>query len=130
MKEFQKHIKTLERSDKIRCWDDRQIKPGEEWNDEIKEALAAADVIFLLVSVGFLATDYIWNTELTEAMRRHHAKEVTVIPIKLRHCSWEGTPFSKLQGIPRKDKIIDTASNKDAIWTEVVKEIEELIEER
>ncbi|WP_421794931.1 leucine-rich repeat domain-containing protein [Haliscomenobacter sp.] len=128
LQEFQKHLKTLERQGLIRFWDDRKIRPGEEWDDEIKKALSHSDIVFLLVSVDFLATDYIWKTEITEAMLRHKAGKARVIPIKIRPCDWVGTPFAKLQGLPRKDKIIGSNPQNDELWTEVVKEIKELIE--
>lgn len=40
-----------------------KVRPGEEWDNEIKRALAASDIIFLLLSPDFLATDYICNRE-------------------------------------------------------------------
>jgi hypothetical protein len=79
--------------------------------------------------VDFLATNYIQSIELVEAIKKHKAKTAKVIPIKLREVSWTGTPFSHLQGIPRKDKIVASAANKDAIWTEVIKEIEALLDD-
>lgn len=129
LKTFQKHLRPLERSGKIELWDDRKILPGEEWDESIREALATADIIFLLLSPDFLATDYVVETEIAEAMRRHEAGEARVIPIKLRPCSWKDTPFKKLQGIPRKDIIISTASDKDSAWLAVLLEIEALISE-
>ena len=125
--EFRKHLRTLERNNKIRLWDDRDIRPGEEWDDAIKQNLAESSIIFLLVSVDFLNTEYIWETEITEAMRRHNLKEVTVIPIKIRQCDWSGTPFSILQGLPRKDTIIGENPKNDAVWTELVTEIGKMI---
>jgi hypothetical protein len=89
--------------------------------------LGTADIIFLLLSPDFLDTDYIWDTEMVEAMRRHEANEVRVIPIKLRSCSWEDTSFRKLQGLPRKDVIINTASDRDSVWKEVVDEIKQVL---
>jgi hypothetical protein len=129
LKTFHKHLRPLERSGKIRLWDDRKIRPGEEWDDSIREALATADIIFLLLSPDFLATDYVVETEIAEAMRRHESAEARVIPIKLRPCSWNNTPFKKLQGIPRKDKIISTAPDSDTIWLEVLTEIENELDE-
>jgi Leucine-rich repeat (LRR) protein/GTPase SAR1 family protein len=125
--EFRKHLGTLERNNKIRLWDDRDIRPGEEWDDAIKQNLAESSIIFLLVSVDFLNTEYVWETEITEAMSRHEKGEATVIPIKIRECDWSGTPFSKLQGLPRKDTIIGENPKNDAVWTEVVKEIGKMI---
>lgn len=126
LEEFKKHLNTFYRNGQLLLWDDNKICPGEEWNKEIKHELAQADFIFLLVSVDFLSTDYIWDTEIQEAIRRHHAKEATVIPIKIRSCEWSNTPLSGLQGLPRKDGIIDTPIN-DRAWTEVVQEIGKLL---
>ncbi len=127
LQEFQKHLKTLERQGLIRFWDDRKIRPGEEWDDEIRAALAKSDIVFLLVSVDFLSTDYIWNVEIEAAMKRHEAGTTRVIPIKMRNCDWAGTPFAKLQGIPRKDKIIGDQAKNDDGWTEVVQEVKGLL---
>jgi len=130
LQEFQKQLRPLERAGKIRLWDDRKIRPGEDWDDSIREALATADIIFLLLSPDFLATDYIAETEIAEALRRHKSGAAQVIPIKLRPCLWGNTPFSNLQGIPRKDMIISTAPDRDIVWLEVLKEIEREIAER
>ena len=86
-----------------------------------------SDIVFLLVSVDFLNTDYIWKTEITEAMRHHEAREAKVIPIKIRQCDWAGTPFAKLQGLPRKDKIIGSSAKNDEVWAEVVEEIKNMM---
>ena len=125
--ELRKHLRTLERNNKIRLWDDRDIRPGEEWDDAIRQNLANSSIIFLLVSVDFLNTEYVWETEITEAMRRHEIGEAKVIPIKIRQCDWSGTPFSIVQGLPRKETIIGENPKNDAVWTEVVKEIGKMI---
>lgn len=54
----------------------------------MKKELAAADIIFLLVSSDFLSTDYIWDVEIKEAMERHYRGEARVIPVILRPCNW------------------------------------------
>ena len=129
LKIFQKHLRPLERDGKIRLWDDRKIRPGEEWDDSIREALATADIVFLLLSPDFLATDYVDEVEIAESMRRHENGTARVIPIKIRPCSWKNTPFSKLQGLPRKDLIVSTAPDRDMVWLEVLEEIEREMKE-
>lgn len=129
LKEFQKHLHPLERSDKIRLWDDLKIRPGKEWDKTIQNSLSTADIIFLLLSPDFLNTEYIWDIEMVEAIRRHEEGTARVIPIKVRPCAWEDTPFRKLQGLPRKDQVISTAEDQDGIWLEVVKEIKGILED-
>ena len=129
LKTFKKHLSALRRTSHIELWDDSKIRPGEEWDDSIKTALKEADIIFLLLSKSFIDTDYIWEVEVKEAMRRHATGEAIVVPIKMKPCDWEGLSFSKLQGLPRKDAVIDTAPNADTLWTEVAGEVRALIED-
>jgi hypothetical protein len=46
--------------------------------------LNRANVILLLISADFLASDYCYDVEMKRAMERHEAGEAIVIPIILR----------------------------------------------
>lgn len=122
-----KHLTTLRRRGKIAPWNDRDIMPGEEWDGVIKKQLVEADIILLLVSSDFLATDYIWDVELGMAMKRHEEKSAQVVPIAIRPCSWNETPFSKLNGLPSKIKPVSAYTSQDEAWLEVVQGIERLL---
>lgn len=130
LKEFKKHLSTFTHNGDLMHWDDTKIRPGEEWDDAIKSELKRADIIFLLISVDFLNTDYIWEVEIREAMRRHQAKEAIVVPIKIRDCVWGNTVLGNLQGLPRKEGIIGPNPVNDTAWTEVVEEIQEVLRKR
>ena len=127
LEQFQRHLTVLQKHEKIEVWDDHQVLPGEEWDEEIKQELAAADIILLLVSVDFLSTDYIWREEITKAMERHEQGEARVIPIILRPCDWSDMPFRKLNGLPTKGKPVSTYTDPDEAWLEVVKGIKKVI---
>ena len=127
LEQLLRHLSVLRRKKKIAAWDDHLILPGEEWDDAIKSQLAQADIILLLVSADFLATDYIWDVEINTAMDRHAAKSAQVIPVVLRPCSWEDTPFGKLNGLPSKAKPVSSYSDRDEAWLEVVRGIERLV---
>ncbi|TRX03041.1 toll/interleukin-1 receptor domain-containing protein [Candidatus Methylobacter oryzae] len=113
----------------IECWHDRLITPGEEWDGEIKKQLEQADVILLLVSAQFLASDYIRGVEIQRAVELSNAGKAQVIPIILEQCGWEKEVFCKLNGLPRKGKPIrDTKPQRNA-WYEVEKELREVFED-
>ena len=91
-----KHLAMLERAGIIAEWHDRCIVPGDEWADEIDGHLDRADVILLLVSADFLASDYCFDIELRRAMERHEAGEARVVPIIVPVVRWSypGPPTS------------------------------------
>src|SRR5215471_17053433 len=82
--ELHKHLKPLEREGLIEPWHDREIPAGKEFATTIDSKLEQADVILLLVSPDFIASDYCWSKEMLRAMERHEAGAAVVIPIILR----------------------------------------------
>lgn len=114
------HLRILETKGII-SWHDRQILPGTEWDEEIKARLNAADIILLLISADFLATDYCTQVEIPEALRRHEAGEATVIPVVLRSCTWDLTPLAAIQAYPEKAKPIKSWPDIDEAYTDVVR---------
>ena len=55
----------------ITTWHDRRIGPGEDLHGRIDEQLNTADIVLLLVSADFLASDYCHDVEMMRAMERH-----------------------------------------------------------
>ena len=99
--ELATHLRILENQGIIRGWHDRKILPGQEWNKEINENLETSDIVLLLISADFLASNYCWEVEVRRALERHKNKESIVIPIILSPCLWHAAPFGKLQALPK-----------------------------
>jgi TIR domain len=93
---LESHLSVLRRSGLITEWHDRMIGAGGDWRGEIDRNLATADIVLLLVSPDFLASDYCWGEEMTKALQRHERGEARVIPIILRPCRWRNTPLASL----------------------------------
>lgn len=91
--ELETHLKLLQREGKIAMWTDRKIMPGAEWSSEIDRQRDEADMILLLVSADILTSDFCWEKEMQPAMKRHDAREATVVPIILRDGDWQSAPF-------------------------------------
>jgi hypothetical protein len=127
--ELEKHLKVLKRSAKVDVWSDRQISAGQEWNESIQAELANANVILLLISVDFNASDFIWDEELARAMERHEAGTARVIPIILRKCEWSSLPYAKLQALPKNATPITEYEDCDVAYTEVAQAIERVVNE-
>ena len=124
----------LEREGLIEWWHDRKIVPGWEWNEAIDKHLRTADVVLLLVSRAFMASDYVYEKEIGVAVERHERGEARVIPIIVRPADWEWASFGKLQALPTDAKPITRWSDPDDAWLDVVrgvrKSVEELLLER
>jgi len=129
---FLKQLKTLlaplEKNGLLQPWDDTKLLPGEEWDASIRRELNTADIILLLVSPDLMATDYVWNIEMKEAMARHERGDAVVVPVIIRPSLWKDAPFAKLNALPQKGKAISTWSNPDEAWLEVGEKIREIAE--
>jgi hypothetical protein len=126
--ELAKHLKLLERQGLVRSWDDRQIGAGDLWKQEIDRNLQEADIILLLISADFLASDYCFDIEMKTALERHTAGDALVIPIILRPVDWQATPFGALQALPRDGKPVTTFENLDVALQHVAAGIRAAIE--
>jgi hypothetical protein len=123
LEQLEHHLSVLRHERLIATWHKRQIVAGSDWRVELDSHLNTAFLILLLISPDFLASDYQYGVELQRAMERHDENEARVIPILLRPCDWKGTPFEKLQVVPRNGTPLTLWRNRDAGFTEVVKEI-------
>ena len=124
------HLSALKRSDKISIWDDRELRGGDNWDETIKEQLRNADIVLLLISSDFMASEYIWDVEVKSAIERHNKGEAKVIPIFLRECDFKDMPFEKLQGYPKDAKPIKSFSEReeDEVFFQVAEGIRKDIE--
>jgi hypothetical protein len=125
--ELERHLSILKRSGFIRIWHDRQIDAGTEWAGQIHEHLNRANVILLLVSADFLASDYCYDVEMKRAMERHEAGEAVVIPIILRPVDWSGAPFAKVQCLPTDARPVTSWPNRDEGFRNVAEGIRRAI---
>jgi len=125
--ELAKHLSNLKRKGVIAEWYDRQIPPGKEWEEQINDHINTAQIILLLVSSDFIASDYCWKKEVQRAMQRYDAGEAVVIPIILRPVDWEGTPFHRLQGLPQNVKPVTLWQNQDEAFLDITQGIKTVI---
>ena len=82
--ELEAHLSFLRRGNLIAEWHDRKIDAGDEWKAQIDRHIGTADIVLLLVSADFIASDYCWGEEMTKALARHEREEARVIPVILR----------------------------------------------
>lgn len=123
------HLKLLERQNLIQTWHDRKIMPGDEWGSEIDNNLEMADIILLLVSSDFIASDYCYDIEMKRSIEKHDKKETIVIPVILRDVDWHSAPFGKLQALPKDGKPVRKWRDRDSAWRNVSEGIKKVVNE-
>lgn len=122
--ELEKHLTMLKRKGIISTWHDRKIDAGEFLDTEIDDNIKTADIILLLISVDFLASNYCYDIEMKIALERDRNKEAKVIPIILRQCDWHSAPFSNKNALPTDGKCISSWNDMDEAFLDVTKGIE------
>lgn len=125
--ELDKHLKALTRSGLIRSWNDRQIAAGSEWERVLNQNLHTADIILLLLSPDFLASDYCYDIELPIAFERHKRESARAVPVILRPVAWQTTDLAKLQALPKDAQPVTLWPSRDAALLNVCEGILKLV---
>jgi len=121
------HLAALRRDGMIDEWHDRDLAPGSEWKGQIDKYLNFADIILLLVSADFMASDYCYDVEMTRALERHEAGEAVVIPVILKPTDWHAAPFGKLQALPKDGKPVSKWGSREEAFLDVANGIRRTI---
>src|SRR6266516_3971622 len=127
--ELDKHLALLRRSNRMIDWYDGNISPGMERDKEIKQHLRTAQIILLLISPDFIASNYYYDKEMMVAIRRHNAGKARVIPVILRYAHWEGAPFSRLQMLPEDARPIKDRPDRERTLAEIAGKIDRVVSE-
>lgn len=122
--QLERQLDILRRQGVIETWNDRRIDAGQDFGHEIDHHLEEADIILLLVSSDFLASDYCQDIELARALERNAEGTATLIPVILRECLWQRAPFGRLQATPTNGRAVTQWPDRDQALTEVARAIE------
>jgi internalin A len=117
--ELDTHLKIFQRLGLIETWHDRQISAGDDWASEISQNLDQSDIVLLLISADFLASNYCYETEMKRALLREFEGQARVVPIILRDCPWNYSPFGRLQALPKDAKPVRLWEDRDSAWRSV-----------
>src|SRR5712692_3640397 len=127
--ELEIHLSNLKRQYHLTNWHDREILPGENWEQAIDTHLSTSHLILLLISPNFIASDYCYGKEMAKALEREKAGTCRVIPILLRPTDWENAPFSHLQLLPTDARPVTSWTDRDSAFWDIAKETRKAIQE-
>src|SRR4029079_3026841 len=69
-------------------WDDRKIRAGDNWLEQIEKALNRAEMAIVLVSVHFLNSEFIQRKEVADLLQAQRRRGLTIVPILLEDCQY------------------------------------------
>jgi TIR domain len=124
-----KHLSPLKRLGLISEWNDRKLVAGDNWAQEISTKLTASRIILMLISIDFINSKYCYDIELEKALELHESGKAVVIPIILRNCMWQHTPFAKYQALPKDGKAVKTWQDIDEAFANIAEGIKTKAEE-
>jgi nucleoside phosphorylase len=142
-KQLEAHLTPLRRDGIIRPWHSQQTQVGQAQGrkQEIANHIDSAQIILLLMSPSFLASDQLYDEEMTRAIKRQESGDaVRVIRITVRHIHIDSgnlddadnpnkTPLQKLQklqGLPRNGKPVEAWRSADEAWALIAQEIRQV----
>ena len=85
------HLDILKNEGLIQWWFDGQLRPGSDWSQGIRQELEQADVVILMLSNAFFASDYIRGVEMNyiqgaevkNARQRQQTGKAEIMPVLL-----------------------------------------------
>lgn len=121
------HLAMLRREGTISAWYDRAILAGDNIDKEVDENLNDSDIFIALISPDFLASQYCYEHEMTQALERHTEGSLRVIPIILEPCDWQSSPLGKLKALPKDGKPISIWTNENTAYLDIVTELRRIL---
>ena len=127
--ELKEHLRPLEEDGHIFLWENTQSSTPTTRAHGVNQHLNTAEIILLLISPDFLATDYYYDVELKRALERHEHGEARVIPIIVRPVHWQEGPLGYLQALPKKAQPVTVWSDRKEAWRDVVESLSHVVDE-
>ena len=126
---LERQLSSLVREGRIESWHRYKIGAGTEWKERAKEYLSIADIILLLVSPDFVASDYCYGQEALEAMSQYKERNARVIPVIVRSIDWENLMFGKLRCLPTDGKAVNMWQRKEEALANIARGVRDSVEE-
>lgn len=121
------HLKLLKRQNLIDDWSNQCLDVGDSIATEAAKRLDEAQIILLLLSADFLASDEC-DAQMTRALARAQDSSAQVVPVILTPIDWEITPLRHLQPAPTGGKPVSQWADSEAAWQDVSRSIRKLVE--
>jgi len=121
------HMAALKREGVVQEWYDRKITAGSILDEAILGELEDSDLVLLIVSPDFIASDYCYERELARAREKAKSGELLIVPVIAEPCDWLGL-LGDLKAIPKDGKPISEWTSQNTALLDVVQELRRIVE--
>ncbi|MEM4721801.1 MAG: toll/interleukin-1 receptor domain-containing protein [Candidatus Methanomethylicaceae archaeon] len=126
--QIENHLAPLKRDQVVVTWSDTSIPAGGNLDRNISSELESADIILLLVSSDFLASNYCMDIETKRALERQQDGTAATVAVIVRPCDWIQTKLKETKALPKDGKPVASWTNPDEAFLDVVREIKKLLD--
>lgn len=105
-KSLDRYLSQLSKNGTVRVWNDEMVLPGERPDAILQEQLKNADLVLLLVSQDFWASETCYEQALAALEMSKKNPQKKIVSVLLRPNSIEDTPFKGLPQLPAQDVCI------------------------
>lgn len=123
-----RHLSSLKLEGLLESWHQQLIPAGSERQAEITAQLAISDIVLLLVSADFMASDEC-QAFAAEALARHQTQDLRLVPVLTRPTDWQASPFGQLPSLPVSGQPVTRWLDRDDAWLDVALGIRRLLQQ-
>ncbi len=124
--EWEKHLLPLQQARRITIWSELHLAAGANRNEQITRHFEQADIIVLLLSSDFFASNACY-TLMEQALQRSYNGQAQVVPLLLRSVTWRDTPLGEFSCLPDNGRPITRWGNHDDAFQDCVEGIKRLL---
>ncbi|TMC18613.1 MAG: TIR domain-containing protein [Chloroflexi bacterium] len=129
-KQLAAHLHTHTQHGLLSAWDEQFLPAGTDVAQERRRAWREADILLLLLSADYFSSAAYDEQEMQQALKRHKADQLLIVPILVRPFAWQASVVSHLQCLPRSGRAVTISENRDAALDSVGQDLRQLIAAR
>lgn len=118
-------LKPLESEGLVEVYND--TLPGADITDDINDKLEAAEVVFLLLSASFIASDVLYKKIRTHALAKFATGTAMVVPVIVRSCGWENEIGKIRQVLPANKIPVKNWDDPDSAYDDMIRDFREML---
>jgi hypothetical protein len=103
---------------KVVFWFDHDLKPGDEFRQQIKSKIDQSQIALLIVSQCFLNSAFIESEEMPRISERALEGKMIVVPVLVEPCDWSDYPFLADRQMVPSSPLIDYTESESS-WAKV-----------